>query len=284
MKKRFKQLNVMLLSLALVMFSSCGDDNEDSVVEGSSMIKLNTDATLGDILTDANDVTLYVFANDVAGSSTCLEGCLASWPVFYAAEAELDAGLETTDFATITHANGSKQTTYKGWPLYYYAPSGDGVLETSGSTSGEGVGSVWFVAKPDYTIMYANAQLVGNDGKNYISTYEEGEEATAYFVNAQGRTLYIFVNDSKDANNYTASDFSNDAIWPVFTKSLEAVISTVDASDFGTIDVFGESQLTYKGWPLYYFGQDTERGETKGVSVPSPGVWPIVNKNTVAAE
>ena len=86
------------------------------------------------------------------------------------------------------------------------------------------------------------------------------------------------------ALSIAAIGVSNDAVWPVFTKSLEAVVSTVDASDFGTIDVFGKSQLTYKGWPLYYFGQDSERGETKGVSVPSPGVWPIVNKNTEAAQ
>lgn len=284
MKNLFKQLNVMLLLAAIVTISSCGDDNEEAALEAGSMIKLASDATLGDVLTDANGVTLYVFSTDVSGNSTCLDGCLDSWPIFYAAETEIDAELESADFATITHASGAKQTTYKGWPLYYYAPAGDGVVETAGSTSGEGAGGVWFVAKPNYSIMYANAQLVGNDGKNYTSAYEEGEEATAYFVNAEGRTLYIFTNDSKDVNNYTASDFSNDAIWPVYTKSIDAVASTIDASDFGTIDVFGESQVTYKGWPLYYFGQDTERGDTKGVSVPGPGVWPIVNKNTAGAE
>ncbi|MEP2026956.1 hypothetical protein, partial [Reichenbachiella sp.] len=240
--------------------------------------------TLGDVLTDANGMILYVFAKDVAGSSSCLEGCLDSWPIFYTEEAEIGSGLESADFGVITHTNGSMQTTYKGWPLYYYAPAGDGEVEAANSTSGEAVGGVWFVAKPNYTIMYANAQLVGNDGNNYTSDYEEGDGATAYFVNSQGRTIYTFVNDSKDTNNYTASDFSNDAVWPVYTKELDGIVSTLDASDFGTIDVFGESQMTYKGWPLYYFGQDTERGDTKGVSVPSPGVWPVVNKNIAAAE
>lgn len=283
MKNRFKQLNVMLLLAALVTISACGDDSEESAAPGS-MIKLYNDASLGEVLTNANGVVLYVFAKDVAGNSACLDGCLDSWPIFYASEAELDAGLESADFGTITHSNGSLQTTYKGWPLYYYAPAGDGEVEAAESTSGDGVGGVWFVAKPNYTIMYANAQLVGNDGKNYTSDYQEGDGATAYFVNAQGRTIYIFLSDSKDTNNYTASDFSNDGVWPVYTKTLDAVASTIDASDFGTIDVFGESQVTYKGWPLYYFGQDEERGENKGVSVPSPGVWPIVNINTAAAE
>lgn len=57
----------------------------------------------------------------------------------------------------------------------------------------------------------------------------------------------------------------------------------MSATDFGEIDVHGKMQLTYKGWPLYYFGQDQNRGETKGVSVPAPGVWPIVNMNTSQA-
>ncbi|SMD32785.1 Secreted repeat of unknown function [Reichenbachiella faecimaris] len=285
MKNLFNHMNAMLLLAALITFSACGDDeNDEPSVEANSMIKLYNDATLGDVLTDANGVTLYVFAKDVAGSSNCTEGCLDSWPIFYAKEAEISSGLESADFGVITHANGAKQTTYKGWPLYYYAPAGDGELEAANNTSGEAIGGVWFVAKPNYTIMYANAQLVGNDGKNYTSDYAEGDGSTAYFVNSQGRTIYTFASDSKDTNNFTASDFSNDGVWPVYTKELDAVVSSIDMADFGTIDVFGESQVTYKGWPLYYYGQDTERGDTKGVSVPSPGVWPIVNKNIAAAE
>ncbi|MEQ8417472.1 MAG: hypothetical protein RIB71_23520 [Imperialibacter sp.] len=70
----------------------------------------------------------------------------------------------------------------------------------------------------------------------------------------------------------------------MYAKELKAVVSVANKSDFGSIDVFGESQLTYKGWALYYFGQDTQRGETKGVSVPSPGVWPVVNTSTLGAE
>ncbi|WP_425564114.1 hypothetical protein [Saccharothrix xinjiangensis] len=51
----------------------------------------------------------------------------------------------------------------------------------------------------------------------------------------------------------------------------------------GSIQVYGKTQLVYRGWPLYYFGQDQQRGDTKGVSVPRPGVWPIVNQETITA-
>ncbi|CAD5254933.1 MULTISPECIES: hypothetical protein [unclassified Imperialibacter] len=286
MKNLVKQLNAKLLLALLVLatITACSDDSGEPTPEATPMIQLSTDTSLGQILTDTDGVTLYVFAKDVSGSSACLNGCLDKWPIYYAKEPQIGTGLEAADFAVITHSNGSKQTTYKGWPLYYFSPAGDGVLETAGATAGDGAGGVFFAAKPDYSIMLANAQLVGNDGKNYTSAFEEGDGATAFFVNAEGRALYIFTNDSKDDNTFTASDFSNDGIWPVYTKDLNAVVSAIDKSDFGSIDVFGESQLTYKGWPLYYFGQDTERGDTKGVSVPSPGVWPIVNTDTADAE
>ncbi|MEO1013153.1 MAG: hypothetical protein AAFX53_17800, partial [Bacteroidota bacterium] len=53
--------------------------------------------------------------------------------------------------------------------------------------------------------------------------------------------------------------------------------------DFGSIDVFGRSQLTFKGWPVYKFGQDAQRGDNFGVGFPRPGVWPIINPDTPEA-
>lgn len=172
------------------------------------------------------------------------------------------------------------QTTYKGWPLYYYSPTSDGIKEAPEETSGQGANSVWYVVKPTYSLMIANAQLVGLDGKNYKIDYTEGEERSTYFTDANGRTLYIFINDTQDTNNFTNEDFSNDAFWPIFHVKIEDLPGNMNEEDFGEITVFGRPQLTYKGWPLYYFGQDQQRGENKGVSVPRPGVWPIVNLDT----
>jgi predicted lipoprotein with Yx(FWY)xxD motif len=47
------------------------------------------------------------------------------------------------DFGAITREDGKRQTTYKGWPLYYYA--GD---KAPGDVLGQGLGNVWFVANP----------------------------------------------------------------------------------------------------------------------------------------
>ena len=269
-KKIFSSLVVLLLS---VPFFGCSDD--DSVNTG--LVSLQPSGSLGDILVDGNGRTLYVFTKDVSGQSLCTGGCLSDWPIYFAPNLQPGPGIDISDFTTITRSDGASQTAYKGWPLYYYTP--DGI----GDTNGEAVGNVWFVAKPNYSIMLADAQLVGHDGKNYTSTYQEGVGETQYFVDAFGRTLYTFIVDYKDQNNFTAPDLSNNGVWPIFDVDIDALPSTLNASDFGEIDVYGNSQLTYKGNPLYYFGQDTQRGENKGVSFPSPGIWPVAGPQTTVA-
>lgn len=283
MKSFLKAANKKLLLMAILFFAivlqGCKDDDSEDPIIASENISLSNDPALGNILVDAEGRTLYFFALDVSGESHCEDGtCLNSWPIFYVEEIDPGTGLSSSDFENITRADGEKQTSYKGWPLYYFAND-----PQAGDTNGDAVNNVWFVAKPDYSIMIANAQLVGDDGKNYTSGYVEGEGMTPYFVDAEGRTLYAFLPDTKDDNNYTNPDFSNNDFWPIFYVDIAALPSTIDPSSFNEIDVFGRQQLTYKGWPLYYFGPDEQRGDTKGVSVPSPGVWPIVNNDTQEA-
>lgn len=248
-------------------------------------VMLTTNATLGSILTDNQGRTLYFFANDTKGISACAGGCLTVWPIFYVSEIKLPQGstLLASDFGTIGDGS-SKQTTYKGRPLYYYAPGPTNAIEQAGATGGDNVGTVWFVAKPDYSLMVARAQLVGNDGKNYTSTYTEGTGTTRYFTDASGRTLYAFMNDKKNTNTFTNPTFSNDANWPVFHVNITTLPTGMNASDFGTITIHDtRPQLTYKGWPLYYFGGDAAKGDTKGVSVPTPGKWPVITATTAEA-
>jgi len=249
--------------------------NTEMAPEPESTVKLAEDPGFGSILTDADGLSLYFFSRDTKDNSECLGGCLNAWPVFYQEDIVVGTGLEASDFATIDRTDGSKQTTYKGWPLYYYASDA-----AAGDSTGDGVGSVWYIAKPDYSVMYVRAQLVGHNGTNYLGDYTEGEGQTFYITDIEGRTLYGFINDTKDTNNFTNPDFSNDSVWPIAEITLDMIPSILDAADFGTIDVFGRTQLTYKGWPLYYFGQDEARGDNKGISFPAPGVWPILNIDT----
>ncbi|SMO37799.1 Por secretion system C-terminal sorting domain-containing protein [Saccharicrinis carchari] len=242
----------------------------DAVLIPPVDVKLLSNAMYGDVLVDGEGNTLYFFTKDADGSSMCIDGCLDNWPVFYAQNPALGEGLDEDDFAHIDRGDGVMQTTYKGWPLYYFA--GD---TNPGETKGEGVGNKWFVAKPDYTIMLVDNQLTGLDGNNYKGDYTPGDEIIQYFTDDKGNTIYTWVNDDKDKNNFTAADFSNNAAWPIYEEDDMVVPSTLDKEMFGTIDVFGKTQLTYNGWPLYFFGKDMMRGDNKGVSVPKPGIWPV---------
>jgi predicted lipoprotein with Yx(FWY)xxD motif len=245
-------------------------------------IALKTDSHFGSVLTDGNGKTLYFFSLDANGSSACTtgNGCLADWPKVYIANPTVGAGLKSGDFKTITRSDGNLQTTYKGWPLYTYA--GD---VTAADIKGDGFEGIWYVAKPDYTVMMVSNQLVGDNGILYDSTYHAGAGNTFYMTDDRGVTLYSFTSDKSGTNNYTLSDFSNDSFWPIVqVNSIQNVPSILDKTLFSIITVFGKKQLTYKGWPVYRFGPDSlQRGNTKGISVPSPGIWPVMNQFSPAA-
>lgn len=267
-----KVLVVGMLTVTGITFTGCSDDSSGPDDEGN-YLQVTSTQSHGNILTDAEGNSLYFFAPDVKGESQCEGECIANWPVFFSEDVEAGNGLDVAKVGTITRADGSSQTTYRGWPLYYFANDNQ-----AGDVNGDGVNGVWFVAKTDYSLMIANAQLVGEDGNNYTSDYEVGEGSTTYFTDAGGRTIYSFTFDVSNTNNFTEEDFSNNGVWPIFFTELESLPTGMGKDNFGEITVHGEEQqLTYKGWPLYYFGQDTDRGDTKGVSFPNPGIWPVVN-------
>ena len=289
MKKRYYlSLFVMLISCGTLVLRCTKADETPAVVD-PLVIKLATSATFGSFITDKAGNTLYFFANDGNGANNCTGGCTTSWPNFNVTglmQSQLSDGLLLADFATISTLTGN-QVTYKGWPLYYYAPSG--IRENPGQTTGDGVGGVWFIAKPDYTIMLAKEQLLGVDTKSYVvsaaNVYTEGVGTTTYMTDLAGRTLYSFYKDSTNINKFTKPDFSNNSVWPIYETDKIVVPSIIDKSLFGSITLYGKKQLTYKGWPMYYYGADVDvstgkfRGFNKGVFGPLPVKWPVLFKD-----
>jgi predicted lipoprotein with Yx(FWY)xxD motif len=275
----FYLLAVLLLTLALITVRCDeNDDDEDTVLP---KIQLSTNATLGSYLTDSTGRTLYVFTRDVAGTNNCTGGCANLWPVFYApnlTQVSLGAGLDLVDFGTITTAAGVSQTTYKGWPLYYYAPVANGVNtpELAGETKGENFNNVWFVGK-NYTAMIGNASLLNK------STQQTA--AQKYFVVEKGLTLYIFAKDQKNpttlATNCTGGCIN---AWPVYYRENPVLPSSFNKADFGSItrndgpNGTTRLQATYKGNPLYYFAQDANtRGKAEGNGFTGAGdLWFVV--------
>jgi predicted lipoprotein with Yx(FWY)xxD motif len=100
-----------------------------------------SDMALGKIVVDGTGKTLYAFTNDTAGESTCYDACAASWPpLVVTGDITPGAGLDAEDFGTTTRTDGSKQVTFYGMPLYWYA--GD---KAAGDTNGQGLNDKWYV-------------------------------------------------------------------------------------------------------------------------------------------
>ena len=220
----------------------------NTVVTTPSTIQLGQNTTFGSFLTDSKGMTLYYFANDIANTSNCIGQCQTIWPAFYAPQISVPDGLNPADFASIVTSSGANQTTYKGWPLYYY--SGD---KQPGDTNGDGVQKIWFVARnPFYNVLIMN-----NSNNN------------SYLASIDGLAIYY---NNKDIKGTTSADPQSKCDstclgnnWTIFDQSQFLVPSILNKGDFQEFTrTDGQTQLSYKGWPLYLYSGDSSSGNTKG--------------------
>ena len=105
---------------------------------GSFTVQAANNAALGKtILVNAQGTTLYRYDRDSAGTSNCTGSCATAWPPLAATVGTLTAGSGVTGtLATISRADGSKQVTYNGMPLYTFEQDAK-----PGDATGDGVNS-----------------------------------------------------------------------------------------------------------------------------------------------
>jgi predicted lipoprotein with Yx(FWY)xxD motif len=104
----------------------------------------------GTFLTDGAGRALYLWAADGRNTSTCSGACATYWPPLTATGTpKVSGGASAVDLGTITRSDGSKQVTYNGHALYYYA--GDaGPGQTNGQGSDD-FGADWWLLAPNGT-------------------------------------------------------------------------------------------------------------------------------------
>jgi predicted lipoprotein with Yx(FWY)xxD motif len=110
---------------------------------GSTVLHVQKSA-LGYVLALANGQVVYMYDKDTRGGSTsaCTGSCSSVWvPVTGSKPVASPADTGLGALGTIGAANGAKQVTYNGMPLYTY--KGAKPL----STSGNGVAGMWHVIK-----------------------------------------------------------------------------------------------------------------------------------------
>jgi predicted lipoprotein with Yx(FWY)xxD motif len=97
---------------------------------------------LGWVLAEANGQVVYEYRGDTKGGSpTCTGSCASIWPAVTGVPLAGPADSLPGTLGTVSEANGAKQITYNGFPLYTF--KGAAPL----STKGNGVGGKWYVIK-----------------------------------------------------------------------------------------------------------------------------------------
>lgn len=106
------------------------------------------------------------------------------------------------------------------------------------------------------------------------------EEYGEYLVDSDGMSLYMFAADTQGAAESACEDACTEA-WPPLTgqvalEGLPEILAAERADSFERAG--GAMQITYNGWPLYYFVEDTAAGDVRGQGVEAfGGNWYLIS-------
>ena len=99
-------------------------------------------SNLGYVLAMANGMVVYTYGKDTKGGPpTCTNTCAALWPAVTGIPMTNSGEKLPGTLGVVTMANGAKQITYNGFPLYIFKS------EKPLSTKGNGVDGLWHVIK-----------------------------------------------------------------------------------------------------------------------------------------
>jgi predicted lipoprotein with Yx(FWY)xxD motif len=233
-------------------------------------VNVGQNAPLGSFLVDSKGMTLYIFTKDAANTSNCSGTCANNWPPLLTNGAPISgAGVSTGLLGTITRADGGTQVTYNSMPLYYFAAD-----KAAGDTKGQAVKNVWYVIDPSGK-SNTTAPAAAASGASGGAVVNDGQSASlgSFLVDSKGMSLYLFTKDTPNTSNCYGGCAS---YWPPLLTNGAPVAGTgVTASMLGTTKrTDGSMQVTYNGWPLYYYVSDKAAGDTTGENVQ--GVWFVI--------
>jgi predicted lipoprotein with Yx(FWY)xxD motif len=236
-------------------------------------VQIGKNDALGSFLVDDKGMTLYLFTKDTPNTTVCYDKCATAWPPLLTTGSPVAGdGVDVSKLGTTTRTDGAVQVTYNGWPLYYYAKD-----KASGDVVGQDVGNVWFVISPAGDKVASLAQATGQPAASSgAATVNLGknDKLGSFLLDDKGMTLYLFTKDTP--NTSTCYDKCATAWPPLLTTGAPVAGEGVDASKFGTTTrTDGTVQVTYNGWPLYYYAKDKAPGDVVGQDVG--GVWYVVS-------
>jgi predicted lipoprotein with Yx(FWY)xxD motif len=141
--------------IAIVAVAGCGGSSNGSATAatkqkssggsagaGGGTVAVANNSQLGRILVDSQGRTLYMFAKDMNGTSSCSGQCATFWPPVVAkGKPTAGGGVTASMLGTTKGSGGTMQVTYAGHPLYTYAgDTGPGQAKGNGLTN---FGGLW---------------------------------------------------------------------------------------------------------------------------------------------
>jgi predicted lipoprotein with Yx(FWY)xxD motif len=114
---------------------------------GAAPVVSTKTSSLGTFLVDGNGRALYLWDADHGAKSMCSGACAQAWPPLTTTGTPRAGGaVKASLLGTTKRADGSREVTYAGHPLYTFA--GD---TQAGQTTGQGsngFGAPWWVVMP----------------------------------------------------------------------------------------------------------------------------------------
>lgn len=168
-------IGVAVTAGAALILAGCGSSSSSSAASSSSgatasAVTIKTaSGSHGTYLVSSSGRALYLWMGDKAGKSSCSGACAGAWPPLTVSGTPTGSGSVTAaDLGTITRSDGTKQVTYKGHPLYYFA--GD---PGSGTTTGEGsdgFGAKWWLVAPSGAAITGGGSSSGSSSSSSSSS------------------------------------------------------------------------------------------------------------------
>lgn len=121
----------------------------------------------------------------------------------------------------------------------------------------------------------AHGPTVEQEGKATLKTATDEEHGT-YVIGGDEHALYLFEADTQGKGETEAISNCYDECaeaWPPLVSEGEPetggevrpeLVGTIERQD-------GEAQVTYDGWPLYYYAADQSPGHTRGHDIEDHG-------------
>jgi predicted lipoprotein with Yx(FWY)xxD motif len=162
--------------------------------------------------------------------------------------------------------DGSTDTTEAGATT----TAAPGTTAAPDTTAGEATTT----AAPDTTAGGAGATTTaaGSAAAGSVALELTSGDLGEYLVDGDGNTLYLFMPDEGGGESTCYDDCA--ANWPPFEGEASAGEGVDTALVSTTARTDGTTQVTYNGWPLYYFGGDAAPGDTNGQGVLD--IWYVV--------